>query len=260
MMISCQPDTASFSSVDDYPTAIEESLWLDYSPESTVFKLWSPAADQVMINLYESGNGGEKIDSLEMTLGENGIWSAEINGDLNNTYYTFQVLHKGVWLDETPGTYAQAVGVNGQRAMIIDLASTDPKGWAKDKGPVVKVRNEAVIYELHIRDLTIHQSARSSFPGKYLGLVEEGTKGPSDVLTAIDHIKELGVTHVHLLPTYDHYAIDETRLDSPQYNWGYDPQNYNVPEGSFSEDPFNAEVRIKEFKQMVKTFHDNESV
>ncbi|MBT8219883.1 MAG: type I pullulanase, partial [Bacteroidia bacterium] len=157
---------------------------------------------------------------------------------------------------ETPGIYATAVGVNGHRALVLDHAATNPEGWEQDEQVILSSPNDAVIYELHVRDITIHPNSGSSHPGKYLGLVEPGTRGPQDVFTAIDHIKELGITHVHLLPSYDHYSIDETRLDSAQFNWGYDPQNYNVPEGSYSSDPYNAEVRVKEFKQMVKAFHN----
>ncbi len=256
-MLSCSETSKTYESVDEFPVPTEENLWIDYSPESTTFKLWSPEADLVMVNLYESGHEGQAYDSQKMTRNDQGLWNLKLESDLTGKYYTFQVMHKGNWLQETPGIYAQAVGVNGQRAMVVDLASTNPEGWDTDQGPSIDYRNEAIIYELHIRDMTIHPESGSSYPGKYLGLVEEGTKGPNDVSTSIDHIKELGVTHVHLLPTYDHYSIDETKLDSPQFNWGYDPQNYNVPEGSFSTDPYNAEVRIKEFKQMVKTFHDN---
>lgn len=256
MILSCKQRQTKFDSLDDFPTT-EESLWLDYSKERTVFKVWSPTAEMVKLNFYEKGNGGEVTETHKLNPNPNGLWTKEVAGDLNGRYYTYQVQVDGKWLAETPGTYAQAVGVNGKRAMVLDLESTNPDGWQSDKGPEIKTPNEAIIYELHIRDLTIHPDAGSSYPGKYLGLVEAGTKGPKNVQTAIDHIKELGITHVHLLPTYDHYSIDENNLEKPQFNWGYDPQNYNVPEGSFSTNPFKAEVRIKEFKQMVKTFHDN---
>lgn len=256
MILSCSQRKTSFKSLDDFPTT-EESLWLDYSKERTIFKIWSPTAQEVKLNFYEKGDGGESTAMHKLNPDANGLWTKEIMGDLNGTYYTYQVQVENKWLDETPGTYAQAVGVNGKRAMVLDLESTNPYGWETDKGPELKYPNEAIIYELHIRDLTIHPDAGSSYPGKYLGLIEKGTKSTQDVSTAIDHMKELGITHVHLLPTYDHYSIDETNLDKPQFNWGYDPQNYNVPEGSFSTNPFDAEVRIKEFKQMIKTFHDN---
>lgn len=256
LLFSCSQRKTSYASLDDFPET-EESLWLEYSAEKTVFKVWSPTAEKVFLNFYEKGNGGDAFKTQELNPNERGLWMKEVFGDLNGTYYTYQIQIHGELLAETPGTYAQAVGVNGQRAMVLDFETTDPKEWKNDKGPAIKYPNEAIIYELHIRDLTIHPQAGSAFPGKYLGLVEEGTKGPNDVATAIDHIKELGITHVHLLPAYDHYSIDESNLTKPQFNWGYDPQNYNVPEGSFSTDPFHAEVRIKEFKQMVQTFHQN---
>ena len=235
-----------------------DDLWLSYTKESTVFKLWSPHADKVKIKLFEAGNGGEAYATyLLKPGGGRTIWQKQIKGDLHGVYYTYQVKFDGKWLDETPGIYAKAVGVNGKRAMVLDMETTNPDGWEKDKGPKLDYPNEAIIYELHIRDMTIHPASGSSMPGRYLGLVESGTKGPDGVSTGIDHLKELGINYVHLLPTFDHYAINEKRLDSAQFNWGYDPQNYNVPEGSFSSDPFKAEVRIKEFKEMVKAFHDN---
>lgn len=256
-MISCEKNKADLSSFDNYPTAVESGLWLDYSKTETTFKLWSPPAGKVRLHFYDNGTEGQPVITHLMDSRSNGLWTKTIEGDLHGTYYTYQIQVDGSWLSETPGIYAQAVGVNGYRAMVVDLERTNPKGWSADQGPEITTPNEAIIYELHIRDITIHPESGSSMPGKYLGLVESGTQGPNGVSTAIDHMKELGITHVHLLPTYDHYSIDERKLDSAQFNWGYDPQNYNVPEGSFSSDPFNAEVRIKEFKQMVKTFHDN---
>ncbi len=244
-------------SYDQYPTTAANDLWLTYTKEASIFKLWSPTAEAVKLNLYEKGNGGEPLKEYEMILGDRGVWSKELSGNLHGTYYTYQIKRNATWLEETPGIYAQAVGVNGQRAMVLDFETTNPKGWERDRRPKLTTMNEAIIYELHVRDMTIHPQAGSSYPGKYLGLVEEGTRGPNGVATAIDHLKELGITHVHLLPSYDHYSIDETRLDEPQFNWGYDPQNYNVPEGSYSTDPYKAEVRIKEFKEMVQTFHNN---
>ncbi|MCB0653794.1 MAG: type I pullulanase [Saprospiraceae bacterium] len=256
-MTSCEQNKPDLGSFESYPTPGDVSLWPDYSPQATTFKIWSPSAENVRLHLYTSGMESEPVNTYNMDTGKNGLWAKKIDGDLNGTYYTFQVKIDGKWLEETPGIYAQAVGVNGQRAMVTDMGKTNPEGWEKDEGPTVNFPNEAIIYELHIRDLTIHPESGSSMPGKYLGMVEAGTTGPGGVATGLDHLKELGITHVHLLPTFDHYAIDESRLDSAQFNWGYDPQNYNVPEGSFSTDPFNAEVRIKEFKQMVKTFHEN---
>jgi len=254
-LLSCMEVKKEYTGFDSYPLVLNKDLWLGYSPEHTEFKLWSPVAEQVQLKFYEKGFGGDPIDIHPLSE-DDGLWSVRIEGDLNGTYYTYQVRIDGVWLDETPGIYAKAVGVNGDRAMVLDMSTTDPEGWAEDHGPSLTYPNEAIVYELHIRDMTIHAESGSSMPGKYLGLVESGTIGPSGVSTGLDHIKELGITHVHLLPTYDHYSIDEAKLDSAQFNWGYDPKNYNVPEGSFSSDPFRAEVRIKEFKSMVKSFHD----
>jgi pullulanase len=257
MMLSCSGRQTEFATYEEYPKAVHTDLWLAYSPEATTFKLWSPVSEAVRVNLYESSTAKVKNASHSLAVNEKGVWTKTVVGDLAKTYYTFQVQVKGKWLAETPGIYAKAVGVNGERAMVLDFNTTNPEGWSTDAGPTINKPNEAIIYELHIRDMTIHPNANSSMPGKYLGLVEESTKGPSGVATAIDHIKDLGITHVHLLPTYDHYSIDEANLDSAQFNWGYDPQNYNVPEGSFSSDPYNAEIRIIEFKKMVKAFHDN---
>ncbi|MCP4884882.1 MAG: type I pullulanase [Flavobacteriales bacterium] len=258
MILSCSDKSHNQDQVQRSLSIDQENLWLTYSKDFSVFKLWSPDADEVKLHLYKNGKGGKAIKTYDMKPdSEGGLWMKKINQDLNGIYYTYQVKIKEKWLDETPGIYAKAVGVNGKRAMVLDMESTNPKEWVKDKGPSLGYPNEAIIYELHIRDMTIHPVSGSSMPGTYLGLVESGTIGPDGVVTGIDHLKELGINYVHLLPTFDHYAINESRLDIAQFNWGYDPQNYNVPEGSFSSDPFNAEVRIKEFKQMVKAFHDN---
>jgi len=258
MIISCKDKNHDQDPIHNKTETDQDDLWLSYSKDATVFKLWSPNADKVKLHLYDKGKGGEAFETHQLEIAEGGAhWVKKINKDLNGVYYTYQVMVNGAWLDETPGIYAKAVGVNGKRAMVLDFESTHPVDWAKDKGPEMKYPNEAIIYELHIRDMTIHPLSGSSMPGTYLGLVETGTKGPEGVATGIDHLKELGINYVHLLPTFDHYAINESRLDSAQFNWGYDPQNYNAPEGSFSSDPFNAEVRVREFKQMVKAFHDN---
>ncbi len=256
LLYSCASDQRVFDSYEAYPTPLNDNLWLDYSEERTIFRIWSPTAEEARVNLYANGSDGAPVEQYIMSRMNNGVWLRKVEGDLQSTYYTYNVKAEGQWLDETPGIYAQAVGANGQRAMVIDLDRTDPEGWRFDKGPEVNYPNEAIIYELHIRDMTIYPQSGSSYPGTYEGLVEAETKGPSGVATAIDHLEELGITHVHLLPTYDHYSIDESKLDSARFNWGYDPQNYNVPEGSFSSDPYNGATRIAEFKKMVKAFHD----
>lgn len=257
MNLSSTKEISSYRSFSDYPACPEENLWTQYTPTKTTFKLWSPVAEEVVINFYTAGDGGKHLGKMELEETEEGLWELAVNQDLKGTYYTFQVKIKGKWLNETPGIYATAVGVNGKRAMVLDLADTDPKNWKDDKGPVVSSPNEVVLYEAHVRDITISRNSGSSKPGKFLGLVEQGTTNPDGLATGIDHMKELGITHVHLLPAFDYMSVDESALDKPQYNWGYDPQNYNVPEGSYSSDPYRAEVRIREFKEMVKGFHSN---
>ncbi|CAG2533926.1 pullulanase [Maribacter dokdonensis] len=256
MFNSCKisDNTKEFNS---YPTPVDENLWITYGKNSTSFKLWSPNAEEVILRLFKKGNDVEAFEIYPLKKSTTGVWHIAVQGDLNGTYYTYQVKHNNKWLNETPGIYAKAVGVNGNRAMVTNMESTNPIGWHNDRSPLLKQPNEAIIYELHVRDMTIHPQSGSFYPGKYLGITEKGTTGNNNISTGIDHLKELGITHVHLLPTFDHYAIDETNLNTPQFNWGYDPNNYNVPEGSFSTDPFNAEVRIREFKQMIKAFHDN---
>ena len=229
-----------------------------YSKEKTSFVLWSPTATSVKLALFDAGNGVDAKEVKEMVKGENGIWTLDVNGDLKGTYYTYLVTNNGVEKEVTD-PYAKAVGVNGNRAMVIDLSSTNPEGWENDVKPEFVDATDAIIYELHIRDFTIDESSGASMEvqGKYNGMWESGTTlfGNGDIKTGIDHLVELGITHVHLLPTFDHRSIDETKLDQAQYNWGYDPQNYNTPEGSYSSDPYSAEVRVEEFKKMVMELH-----
>lgn len=257
-LISCKKsENNNFKNYDEYPVSTETNLWVDYSPGNTVFKLWSPIAEEVRLNIYEKGHGENLLESYSMHCKPNGLWRLKLRGDYKNRYYTYQVKTGGKYLDETPGIYAVAVGVNGNRAMVVDLNETNPEGWENHLRPALKSFNDVIIYELHVRDLTIDEESGSSYPGKYLGLVETGTKSKTGQSTGIDHIKELGITHVHLLPVFDYFMVDEANLHTPQFNWGYDPHNYNTPEGSYSSDPFNAEVRIKEFKQMIMGFHNN---
>ncbi|MBO3698347.1 type I pullulanase [Roseivirga sp. E12] len=246
-----------YDTLEDYPVYDGDDLGLTYTKEFSVFKMWSPTAEEVKINFYQFGNGGKPMISYGMKRGVNGVWSFKNNGESSPMYYTYQVRQNGVWLQEKPDLYSVAVGVNGQRSMITSLDETDPEGWENDKRPALDNYTDIILYELHIRDMSIHETSGAVNNGKYLALTEEGTKSPNGLTTGLDHIKELGVTHVHLLPTFDHKSIDETRLEEAQYNWGYDPLNYNVPEGSFSTDPYDGRTRIKEFKQMVQAFHKN---
>ena len=257
MLINCQSPTAVYQNYDEYPVYEGTDLGLTYSAEKSVFKLWSPPASEVKLNFYDAGHEGKQKQITSMKQGESGVWTAEFKEDLLGVFYTFQVKINGVWYMEVPDPYAKAVGVNGKRAQVVDLESTNPTGWEQDKLADFDHFTDIILYELHFRDLSVSPNSGIQNKGKYLGLTELGTKSPEGEATGLDHIKDLGVTHIHILPSYDHYSIDELRLDKAQFNWGYDPQNYNVPEGSYATDPFDGATRIREFKQMVKTLHDN---
>jgi len=213
-----------------------------YSPEKTVFTLFAPNdAKQVVVRIYEEGLGGKAGKTIKMKRISNEQWQTTVKGDLMGKFYTFD-MGQG----ECPGVFAKAVGVNGKRGAIIDFSKTDPEGWAQDQHPICKSPADLVIYEMHHRDFSINRKD-AKYPGKFMALTEPW---------AISHLKELGVNAIHILPSYDYGSVDETRLSDNKYNWGYDPVNYNVPEGSYSTDPYVPEVRIREFKQMVKALHD----
>ena len=251
-----QYSTQEFESAYTYTGS---DLGASWTKKKTVFRLWAPTATAICINLYKSGTAGtdDFIEQLKMKPDIKGTWVAEKKGDLNGVYYTYLVTVDGETV-EVCDPYARTTGVNGKRAMIIDLSSTDPKNWRKDKDPHAGQNfTDAVIYELHVRDLSSDPSSGIKHPGKFLGVAEEGTRNSQGVPTGLDHIKSLGITHLQLLPIYDYGSVNEAALDKPQYNWGYDPVNYNVPEGSYSTDPFNGAVRVKELKQMIKALHDN---
>ena len=253
-LISCGHQS-EYASYDDYPTFEQEWLEMNYSPKRTEFMLWAPTAEAVRVQLYAEGIGGEPVGTVDMKRGKNGCWKATVKEDLKGRFYTFSIMTDGAWQQESPGVMAKAVGVNGKRAAIVDWTETHPEGWELDKRPALASFADIVLYEMHHRDFSASASSGITHRGKYLALTEEGTTNEYGQPTGIDHLKELGVTHVHLLPSYDYASVDETRLDEPQYNWGYDPQNYNVPDGSYSTDPYNPTVRIKEFKQMVQALH-----
>ena len=248
--------TQEFESAYTYDGCDLGAVW---SSEKTSFRVWAPTAKAVWVNLYKSGTSGvdDLLEKLPMLPDVNGTWIAEKTGDLQGLYYTYLV-HVNGGTVEACDPYARTTGVNGKRAMILDLASTNPEGWDTDCDPnPLKSITDAVIYELHIRDLSTDANSGIRSKGKFLGLIETGTKTPSGIPTGLDHIKELGITHLHLLPVYDYGSVDETCLEVPQFNWGYDPVNFNVPEGSYSSDPYHGEVRVREMKQMVKGLHDN---
>jgi pullulanase len=242
-----------------YPVYTGKDLGLSYSAKFASFKIWAPTAAAAKLNLYTSDMGGTASGSINMNKGENGVWYTTIPENLKNSYYTFQVLINNVWSAEVVDPYAKACGTNGFRAQVVDLQETNPVGWAQDKSPNFSVSNkqtDAVIYELHVRDASINLSSAIKNKGKFLGLAELGTKNMAGLSTGLSHIKELGVTHIHLLPFYDYNSVDETKA-AEQYNWGYDPVNYNIPEGSYSTNPADGKVRIKELKELIKTMHTN---
>lgn len=228
------------------PQTVMSQLTFDemsYSAEETVFRLNAPTAQKqkVQVRIYNEGLGGKAVKTVRMKAVGDDRWEATVKGNLDGKFYTFNI-GRG----ESPGVFAKAVGVNGQRGAIIDMKQTDPEGWENDRRPEVKSPADLVIYEMHWRDFSIDASSGLQYNGKFLALTEP---------KAIEHLKKLGVNAIHILPSFDYASVDESRLNVPQYNWGYDPKNYNVPEGSYSTDPFTPAVRIREFKLMVQALH-----
>ena len=220
--------------------------------DNTTFKVWAPTASKVVLNLFSAGNGGSAYESVDMVKGDRGVWSYTANCG-HGTYYTYTVT-TSVGTQEAVDPYAKAAGLNGNRGMVVDLSLTDPEGWGEDNFSTgIKTYSDAVIWEVHVRDFS-NKIASSQYKGKYLAFTERGLVNEHGVPVGIDYLVELGITHVHLLPVYDYATVDEANPDS-QFNWGYDPKNYNVPEGSYSTDPYHGEVRIKEYKQMVQALH-----
>ncbi len=255
MLMSCTEEKLNRNDFDSYPVYSGDDLEINYTPDKTSFRIWTPTADEAKVLIYTKGIGGTPLTEKKMKKDVDGTWTASFEMDLKGRFYTFRIKFKGYWLNETPGAYAKAVGVNGLRGAIVDMDETHPAGWENDKEPPLSNFNDIVVYELQVRDLSIHPESGIEHKGKFLGLAEVGTLSPEGEKTGIDHIEELGATHVHLLPSFDFRFIDETRLNENKYNWGYDPENYNAPEGSFSTDPYDPKARIREFKEMVQAFH-----
>jgi pullulanase len=258
-LITCLFQLKPKSQVPDfskYPVYNGKDLGLVYSPAKSTFRIWSPVAEKVQLSFYKDGSGGTALATREMKKSVNGTWVYTEKGDLKNQFYTFRVMIGNEWKKEVPDPYAKAVGINGERAMVINLKESNPAGWEKDRSPSFQNKTDAVIYELQVRDASISNSSGIKNRGKFLGLTETGTRNSKGLSTGLDHIRDLGVTHVHLLPFFDFRSIDETRPDA-KYNWGYDPLNFNAVEGSFSTNPYDGITRIREFKQLVKAFHDN---
>lgn len=220
--------------------------------DKTTFKVWAPTASKVVLNLFTSGHEGSAYKSVDMVKGDRGVWSyTESCG--HGTYYTYTVT-TSVGTQEAVDPYAKTAGLNGNRGMVVDLSRTNPEGWGEDNFATgIKTYSDAVIWEVHVRDFS-NKIASSNYKGKYLAFTERGLVNEFGQSIGVDYLVNLGITHVHLLPVYDYATVDEANPDS-QFNWGYDPKNYNVPEGSYSTNPYDGEVRIKEYKQMVQALH-----
>ena len=238
-----------------------DDLGATWSKDSTTFKVWAPTAKNVHLKLYKSGNYGtnDQLQYVQMKQGDKGVWYVTVTGDLHGKYYNYDITFDTYTVEATD-PYAKACGANGDRGMIVDLDATDPEGWSEDISPNKNMSyTDAIIYEMHIREMTIDSTSgvKDEWKGKYLGLTQDGTSY-NGYATGLAHLKELGITHVQLMPAFDFKSVDEYHLtDWQQYAWGYDPQNYNVPEGGYATDPFNGTTRISEFKTMVHTFHEN---
>ena len=248
---------SQYFSPEKYPVYNGSDLGLTYSKTSSLFKIWSPTAEKVSLLFYHSSVGGSPFQIIEMEKSLQGTWTKSMAKDLKGVYYVFKIFTHGKWMNEVPDPYAKAVGTNGKRAVVVDLKETNPVGWDLDKSPSFSTRKnlaanigglptDAVIYEMHLRDFTIDKQSGMQARGKYGALTEVATMNIAGVQTGLDHLQEMGITHVHLLPVYDFYSIDGSKKDSNQYNWGYDPLNYNTPEGSYSSNPDDGLTRIKE--------------
>lgn len=236
-----------------YPFYAGSDLGVTYTKTQTSIRVWAPTAEAIELRIYEAGHGGFAIRIDQFERAESGTWLIKIQGDLNGYFYTIRVCDSQGWMNETPGVDARAVGVNGHRGLIFDPELTNPEGWESDRRIVCEHATDAVIYELHVRDFSISPTSGMKNKGKYLAFTEDGTLSPEGLKTGIEHLKELGVTHVHLLPVNDFFTVDE-HLPDKSYNWGYDPQNFNAPEGSYSSNP-ETTSRILELKKLVQALH-----
>ena len=254
--------TAFYSNKSEiYNTYEGNDLGYTYTPEGTTFKVWAPSAEQVLLKLYSTGSfyeDGAQVLSIKQMLYDavTGVWSTTVDGDLNHIYYTY-VIKTESGTHETQDVYAKAVGVNSQRSEVVNLLETNPWGWENDHHVLPEKPNDAIIWEVHVRDFSSSDTSgvNKAHRGKFLAFTEKGTFIPfTSYPTCVNYLKQLGVTHVQLNPVFDFGSVNE--MTGVEYNWGYDPVNYNVPEGSYSTDPYHGEVRIREFKEMVKALHD----
>jgi pullulanase len=245
----------TYKSFNDYPVPTGDLTEMNYSPEKSTFFFWSPNADEVRLMLFRTGESGHAYRTVHLEPSDHGTWTAVVEGNLLYQYYTFNVKIKDKWHGDTPGLNAHAVSANGKRAAIIDIASTNPKGWERDTRPASYSPSRAIIYNLHLKDFSQDTTSNIRYRGKYLSLTEHGTHTMGGLPTGIDHLKELGVTHVQLMPVFDFADVNESDVRHSHYAYGSQPLNYNVPEGSYSTRPSVPAMRIKEFKQMVMALH-----
>jgi len=238
-----------------YPVYEGSDLGVFWTPEKTLIKIWAPTAKVVELRLFKNGSTSEMFHKTHLQATGNGTWATVLFGDYEGKFYTFRI-NDGDWLDEIPDIYARCVGVNGKRGMIFNPLKTNPKDWEDDKYLAIENPTDAVIYESHVRDFTIAGNSGIENKGKFLGFTEENTQSSRGAFTGLAHLKELGITHVHLLPVNDFYTVDEEKPEE-KYNWGYDPLHFNAVEGSYSTNPLDGAVRIKEFKKLVQALHSS---
>ncbi|MCE5331815.1 MAG: type I pullulanase [Bacteroidales bacterium] len=256
-LLSACNNIPTYNSFDEYPVYEGNDLELTYTSKLSKFRVWAPTASEVKLLLYDNDSEGAAYKIVDMKRSDSGTWIKEINENLKGKFYTFQIRVGERWLDETPGMWVKATGINGKRAAIIDMNETNPDGWENDKRPELVNFTDIILYEVHVRDFSVSQNSGIKNKGKFLVFTEHGTKNTAGEPTGIDHLKELGITHVHLLPSFDYASIDEIKLNENKYNWGYDPLNFNVPEGGYSTDPHDPKSRIREFKLMVQSLHSS---
>jgi len=236
-----------------YPSYNGDDLGVFWTPEKTLVRIWAPTAKMVEFRLYKDGKSGDAFHKTQFLNSGDGTWATILTGDYDGKFYTIRV-NDGEWLHEVPDIYARCVGVNGIRGMIYNPARTNPEGWENDVSPELKRFTDAIMYEVHVRDFSVSEHSGIENKGKYIGFTEERTISPDGKATGLAHLRELGITHVHLLPVNDFATVDEEK-PLEKYNWGYDPMHFNAPEGSYATDPYDGTVRIREFKKMVQALH-----
>ncbi len=237
-----------------YPVYDGNDLGLTWAEDATQIRIWAPTATEVRWRLFETDLEGEPVRNVQLAKAESGTWTGNLPGSWAGYYFTVQVRVDGRWLGEVPDPYARALGRNGRRGQIIDPSLASPPGWDEDRRVSPRSFTDIVLYEGHVRDLTVGSGAGIVHAGKFLGLAERGTRSPEGLSTGLDHLVEMGITHLHLLPFFDYGSLDET-LTAPGYNWGYDPLNYNAPEGTYCTVPADGAARIRELKTLVQALH-----